>query len=307
MNLSSTHGTDGEDPKRWPARGAAHRRVAATGLVALALGASCNGTETDNPATGNGLIDFHDTGCKSHAEGDETPSGPSGKGSGRVDAGIGGTTRPLTVASDYDGLQCVAWELGGDAALRLRFINFHEGCGVEWKGRIAGRSEGSLELEVVNDQCGVAACGWCIYDWDFEVAEVDRATSLALNLTAVMDGPGCSYEAGRRLEAELPIDREPEGVLCRYAHPYAIEQLAEETGICGASRMPCSGSNLCDPSADPCASGLTCTPVEDGGSRCLEACTSDAECEPSGPLVCRDGLCQLDTEPELPPWQELPE
>src|SRR6185369_11924450 len=117
-------------------------------LVLLWSVVSCSGgTETGNPAAT--VTDFSSSSCKNHA-----PSAGQ---------------QALTVASDADGLQCVEWATT-EAGLRLKLLNFPEGCADEYFGTANLNATGGLELAVFKDVCAVAACGSCLFDFEYELS-----------------------------------------------------------------------------------------------------------------------------------------
>lgn len=200
-------------------------------------------------------------------------------------------------AQDYPGLKCIAWKKTSSEALMIDLINFEGACGASWEGEASVNEPDALKLEVVNPGCEVASCGWCIYDWSFEVlaTELSSDPSLAIEVNTCPTNP----DAKDSFSADLPISSTNEGISCRYAHYYALEWQAGALGTCGTLHMPCStdGKGLClsAEGAAPCQGELVCEAAgEDPNQRiCLQPCLEDGDCAASGLLSCQTGLCRL--------------
>ena len=191
-----------------------------------------------------------------------------------------------------DGLQCVSWAQG-DGALRIDLINFEEGCSAEWDGD-AAVSDNRVTLNVKNPECRQANCGWCIYDWSFEVEGVDDSREVEVTI-AVDDCPEESEIAS--FSAAIPAGQK-EGIVCRYANHNALVDQAGTLGEMGTLHMPCSGSEY-PPQERPellCADDLLCTEVPNGNGKapvCLAPCETDADCVLPDILACEAGVCQI--------------
>jgi hypothetical protein len=235
-------------------------------LILLASALSCaGGTETGNPAAT--VSDFSSSSCKNRA-----PSAGQ---------------QALTVASDADGLQCVEWATT-EAGLRLKLLNFPEGCADEYFGAATVTATGALELSVYKDVCAVAACGSCVFDFEYELAGVPRDKPLPLRIGHAI----CPTEATIFSdELTLPIDERESGIVCRYLDSGALAWYAPSRGTCGQRNMPCGD---CDQDGTTCAAELQCTAIADRDSRCLTSCSSDDDCL-RGLTSCRDGVCQANT------------
>jgi hypothetical protein len=237
-------------------------------LAVVGAFTSCNGTETDNPVeSGSGpLVDFASSPCKRE-------TAMSGQ-------------QPLSVASEAEGLQCVSWELTESGTLLLRLLNFDAGCGAEWSGRAELADDGAIELAVDNPSCRVASCGTCLYDFDFELADVDTTADLPLRAALKMcPSDDTTYGA----DVTLPLADSPSGSLCRPIARGPLGWYAITTSRCGAYNMPC-GADCMGPSG--CDDGLTCVAIDGADDyRCLEVCSADADC--SSPLTsCQSETCR---------------
>jgi hypothetical protein len=258
-------------------------RRAAPLLLAAFFAFRCNGTETDNPATP--LRSFTASEC------DKSYDGPVG-GPPAPDGGVAKTTAALLSVVDQDGLSCVYWERTEAGELRIALTNIMDGCGIEWKDARA-RVEGSeVFLDVVNPRCAVAGCGWCIYDFDFEVADVPEAADLRVHLSAVSDGgERCDEgEEGAEVDDEhftVPAG-EQSGSRCRFMPSYAYEP-PEQCSL--YMECPLTGECLCP-------EGTLCGPPREGAkSICLTECESASDCPVSGAFECVGGACLT-----LPGW-----
>lgn len=231
-------------------------------LVFLASVVSCaGGTETDNPAT---LRDFSASACKTR----ETNPGQQG----------------LVLSSDAEGLQCVEWE-SGSSGLQVRLLNFPEPCGDAYLGKASAGAEG-LSLSVYKNSCQVFKCGWCVFDFEFELSGIDASHDLPVRIgSAVCESEPTEY--GDQLT--LPLGKEKEGVLCRYMEQGPLEWYGRALDKCGKRNMPCGDCTGADTTS--CAAGLRCTQLGQNDSRCLQECTSDDDCS-GGLTTCQDGVCQ---------------
>jgi len=252
-------------------------RLFAPAFFGCSMLTACGGTETGNPAAPAGpLSHFESTACKT-----EAPTSQSSPGQ---------TEQALVTTSDFDGLQCIEWERGSkEGDLTLRLINFPGGCTVKWDGAAAQRNDGSLELELVNTGCTLFRCGSCLYDTRYDLSGIAGTPLLALHIGYV----DCPSKASVRWEYDtsLAIGATPTGIVCRYA---PLNSVLSPT-VCSGKNLLCGGaSGLCN--STPCADGLTCTPVDGvNDSRCLQPCTTNADCTPAGTMACTDGVCRLAT------------
>jgi hypothetical protein len=193
----------------------------------------------------------------------------------------------LSEADARAGLKCIRWQPLDGGKLRFELTNFEGACGANWAGK-ANVGEGGLELWATNPSCRIASCGWCIYDWTFDV-EAPADTSLALS---VVTDPCPGQQEPARVTATLPLSTSPQGELCRYAHHGALSWQAAALGSCGQAYMPCRGSDICGvgASSESCDTGLVCADGGAGQQVCHAPCTAD--CGPGGALTCQDGLCR---------------
>lgn len=244
----------------------------------------CNGTETQNPAsaTAGPLAAFGNSGCKKEIL--------------AVSAGTANTFSPIDAGGlwygdEVAGLKCVAWELSSDGRLKVNLINFEGACGAEWQGQATVDSTG-LRLGLANPQC--YRCGTCIYDWSFEVTGISGNQNLPLTINIET----CPGEQNLiTASVVLPLSAQPSGIKCRYADFSALALQATSLGTCGTTGMPCTGTAMCsslDASAAlSCQGALNCT---DNGNPsqliCAKACSSDADCGPSGITSCQGSFCR---------------
>jgi len=225
------------------------------------------------------LVSFEDSGCKS---GQHDDAGPA--------------TRPRGDTSAYDGLQCFVWETLEDDTLAITLTNFHDSCGVPWAGSVAVDDTGVVELQVTNEICAEADCGWCIYDWSFELRGMTPADELAVRAERA-GCPGDPFETVA--EITLPIGDAAAGARCRYANWDALGQHAGEAGLCGHELMPCTSAEAqgwcwTDQQVPPCVDDLECDADTD---LCHQPCTIDDDCPLPGTLSCQTDLCR-----PVDPW-----
>lgn len=240
-------------------------RLAFVAAVVMSCAGS-GGTETGNPA----LVSFTSSACKSR------PPEPG--------------QQALVLADDAEGLQCVEWVRGQGDALTLRLLNFPEACGEKYDGAVHVAEQGALELSLFKADCTVYRCGTCVFDFELELHGVPPRAPLELRTGSAI----CASEPTNWDDPlTLPIDAHDSGVSCRLLARSAVEQYGRERGTCGERNMPCGDCGGLD--AQSCAQGLVCTSVAPSDSRCLEACTTDADCQ-GGLTSCRDGTCQAALE-----------
>lgn len=228
----------------------------------LSIVSCAGGTETDNPAT---LKDFSSSTCKNE------PPNPG--------------QQELVLEADADGLQCIDWAVTGDT-LQIQLINFPERCADRYLGK-ASLTGDTLELSVYNNICAVAACGSCVFDFDYEISGVRNGAPLRLRIGAAI----CEQEPTVFSdELTLPLNERSSGVVCRPIPSGALTWLAHRRSACGERNMPCGDcSNEADTTS--CDPGLICTELAEGDARCLATCASDNDC--AGALsTCEDGVCR---------------
>ena len=252
------------------------RQLALAGVGIIGTVAACaGGTETGNPGKDGTLVAFDASACK-----EEAP----------VESGR--SQEALVTASEYDGLRCVEWDKGGDGELTVRLLNVNGGCSVPWKGEAGVRDDGTLELRLVNPMCAVALCGWCIYDFTFTLRGAPAPAELPIEVGQVAC-PGKEPEWDPVIV--LPADAGDSGVLCRYANQFAYDQQLGEQDRCGSKFGTCGDAGgFCNSGTGPtaCRDNLVCTAADDA-NRCLEPCTTDADCSPQAVSACIDGICRL--------------
>lgn len=195
----------------------------------------------------------------------------------------------LTAEEAYAGLQCIRWKAGAEGTLHVDLVNFEGACGAQWKGE-ASKTEAGLELRATNPGCLLAACGWCIYDWTFDV-QVDTGADVPLS---IVTDPCPGEQTPETDTLTLPLASLPAGELCRYANYDALGWQAAAVSACGKAFMPCRSQNgMCQLEAGgtPCEAGLSCA-TGAGNDVCHATCTGDADCALPGVLTCQSGLCR---------------
>lgn len=261
-------------------------------VILVSLATHCAGTETDNPAASS-LVDFGSTPCKKEQPPPDAGSANTMAARSAPNDGLGQTSQALSVAPEYDGLFCIAWERTSGDTLRVTLHNFHQTCGVDWKGNARVGSDGTVDLDLVNSGCRVALCGWCIYDAAFEIRGVHGEADTSIRISVVDDaGASCKNGVDGRGTSQyavtLPTKGTPDGIVCRPALSFAVFEQVAALGTCGTPMSPC-GDNLCT----TCNSGLACAPLVTDDSRCLTPCTADVDCPIPDVLSCQDGFCRL--------------
>jgi hypothetical protein len=238
-------------------------------VLMLAMSSGCGG---DHPAPG-AAVGFQTSECK-------TKSGQA-------------LLAAAQQVTPHDGLRCVTWERMTEN-VRFGLTNFEGGCGVKYAGQAFVTDGGrSVALSLTNPVGAVAACGWCVYDFVFEVKQVAADADLTVNVER-SNSPERSTETPIRFQ--LPASGAARGVVCDYGNSSAMIQLAEATGNIGQRNWPCTGLGSTGPSR--CQAGLTCRSVDatDFHRLCLADCTDDAGCG-DAMFACRDGACQIRTSP----------
>lgn len=230
-------------------------------------------------STGPGLAAFQTSACKKESQ---TKAGTPGE-----------AAQALAAEDVYAGLKCVRWATI-DGGFRVSLLNFEGACGAKWQGKVT-EVGAALELQMVNPECQIAACGWCIYDFSFDVRMTAGASGNDFSL--VMD-PCPGQQTPTTQAVHLPLGAEASGELCRYANADALGWQAESLGTCGRAYMACRGqsaSGMC-PANDggaPCDSGLTCADGASATGRvCHATCKVDGDCVPASAMKCDAGLCR---------------
>jgi hypothetical protein len=255
--------------------------------LALVATLACNGTETQNPNSGTTLVSFGNSGCKKET----LPNAYRITNMPLTDAGI------INYGGEVEGLKCFAWQTTGADSVTISLINFEEACGAQWEGSARIASDGTLQLGLTNPKCTIAMCGWCIYDWSFEVKGVDLGQDLPVTL-GIDTCPG--EQDVKVTSVQLPLATQSSGIMCRYANFNAVGWQAMALGTCGALGMPCTGTNMCQNTGgsteQTCHGDLTCT---DNGTAsemiCAKPCTLDSDCGANGVQSCQAGVCRPKT------------
>jgi hypothetical protein len=242
----------------------------------------CTGTETENPASN--LISFHGSNCKK-----DLPIGVKALPAPDGGALASGTGNGVSFDTSYDGLQCIAWQKLAPGSFRFELGNFHESCGIDWQGSATVAGDGSVALHAINSGCRAARCGWCLYDWAFDVRGVPEGSDPRLLISVVDDDGSRCPSATNPYDVTLPTGAAEQGLVCRPAFRGALEWQTQALGTAGQLNMPC------DPAvATSCAAELSCGPLAAADDlRCLARCSADSDCPLPGVLACREGTCQL--------------
>ncbi|MBN2715250.1 MAG: hypothetical protein JXX14_05310 [Deltaproteobacteria bacterium] len=196
----------------------------------------------------------------------------------------------------YQGLQCVSFKHDENNLFSIDLINFHGACGAEYVGDYTAGENGELNLLVNNPGCRIAACGYCVYDWSFEVENVETA-ELTIN---VVENP-CPESDQSPSETSFQITKSEletgQGISCTYKDISLFETIA-----CGTLHQPCnqlasdSSDNdpLCGVADTQCDTGYTCTQTDAMPQPiCVAECTENADCPLQPLLTCDNGLCLL--------------
>lgn len=246
--------------------------VTLVALYALVSCSSSGGTETGNPAI---LSSFDSSSCKSKAP---TPG-----------------AQALLAQDDTEGLECIEWSREPDGLLRLRLSNVRQGCADGYQGKAELSTAGALDLTLYSSVCAVAACGWCLFDFEAKLRDIPTDEALPLRIGRAV----CETEPTTWSEpVSLPLDQSSEGVICRFADRWALRQYAAQRGRCGERNMPCGA---CDAEAGPgaCAENLVCSEVASNDWRCLTSCESDADCI-ANVTSCDAGVCRASADFDQP-------
>ena len=253
-------------------------------LLPLLLSVQCTGTETENPAAP--LISFQGSQCKKTLSIGAKGVAPA------PDGGTPASDTGKTVSFDgsYDGLQCIAWQKLAEGSFRFELGNFHGSCGItDWKGSASVAQDGTVVLNAINSDCRAAACGWCLYDWAFDVRNVPEAEDAHLVISIVGDD-GKKCDAARPSDdVMIPTNNAEQGILCRPVFRYAADTLGRTLETPGKLHMPC---DLSVPT--PCTAALSCGPLASTDDlRCLTRCSADSDCTLPSLLTCQEGTCRL--------------
>lgn len=179
--------------------------------------------------------------------------------------------------SDYDGLECVAWDFGSrDVAIDL--INRPAGCGFDgsdhddalWRPAVKQSLASQIEFDVQWNFSDPSACGGCLHDFSVKLSGVELEKRVRIDI-ATRSCTRCSWQRDSVRAAD------PSGIRCRYVNN------DREDG--GTLRLP--------PYNGRCDGELVLRELPDGGMLCLSSCESDDDC-PLGELEsCADGVCVL--------------
>jgi hypothetical protein len=238
-----------------------------TVVASLLAGAHCG----DGPGDSGTLTAFISSGCKSKMTGQALTSQSTGS--------IG-----------YDGLKCVAWEVASDNTV-FRLYNVEGGCGASYEGHASIADSGrAVTLSLTNPSGAIAGCGWCVYDFTFQV----RGPVTGSNLTVAIERSN-SAEPGREgtTTFTLPAQSRATGIVCSYGNEFAMRDHARKTGLSGHRNFPCDVDIV--PSNGGCQPGLACTPSATGAAQplCLAPCAASLDCGDDQLYGCSAGLCKL--------------
>ena len=252
-------------------------------LLPLFLAVQCTGTETENPAAP--LILFHGSECKKNMP----TTAKALPAPNRRTLGDD-TDKSISFDSSYDGLQCIAWQKLASGSFRFELGNFHSSCGIDdWKGSAIVAADGTVVMHAINSGCKAAACGWCLYDWTFEVRGVPEDTDAHLMVSIVGDD-GKSCDSARAADdITIPTSDAEQGILCRPVFRFAADALGHSLETPGKLNKPC------DPTVQtPCEAELSCGPLASQDDlRCLARCSTDSDCPLPDVLTCQGGTCRL--------------
>jgi hypothetical protein len=245
-------------------------------ILVLSAIPGCNSTNTDKAS-----VDFSGSDCKSHLY---------------MPSSVGPALYTMDQSEPYQGLQCVSWQHDDDGLFSIDLINFHGACGAQYVGDYKEGDAGELNLQVNNPGCKVAACGYCVYDWSFQLENVAVA-DLTINVredSCPESGDTPTMETFEVAASDLETG---EGISCTYKYMSLFENLA-----CGTLHQPCNALESDDAANDPmcpiaesqCDDGYTCTQTNDMPIPiCVAECSETADCPLNGLLTCDNGLCLL--------------
>ena len=231
------------------------------------------GCGADDQADQTATVKFESSSCKS-----------------RAPAAGAALTATLPDNAAHAGLSCASWETGPNTTT-FRLSNVEGACGAGYQGRAFVDDGGkAITLSLTNPSGAVAACGWCLYDFAFEVRGVAAGASLAVTVersnSAVRGAEGSS-------RFTLAAAGRTQGVTCRYGNRFAMADHGRKTGTGGTRNMPCDLVGMPDVAA--CATGLTCLPVDTAGEHriCLAGCSTASDCGDGQLYTCAAGACRL--------------
>lgn len=197
----------------------------------------------------------------------------------------------------YQGLQCISWQLDDTNLFSIDLINFNGACGAQYVGDYKKGDSGELNLMVNNPGCMIAACGYCVYDWSFEVADVqvaDLTVNIAENACPEEDDYNVDTYTFEISKSDL---ENGSGITCSYKYIGIFESPS-----CGSLHQPCnlldsdtdSNDDLCGVADTRCDDGYACAETADMKQpTCVAECTEDADCPLQPLLSCEGGLCLL--------------
>jgi hypothetical protein len=179
--------------------------------------------------------------------------------------------------TEYAGLRCIAWEVTNAPSVRLDFINFRELCDiveVPWIPTAHERDDGTIALTATWEPSFPNACGYCLYDFSFEVS----ISSVEQALDVAFASRGCSKECSPLwYRGTLPIAEMPSGITCEYIETIS---LSDQPDARGSLHMPTSNGQ--------CDNGLIA--VDD---ICVGPCSVDTDCPLVEVQTCQQNACVL--------------
>lgn len=194
----------------------------------------------------------------------------------------------------YQGMECVSWKTTSEGQFVIDLINFSGACGANYTGEAHYDNDGTLSLDIINPQCEIANCGWCIYDWSFELESIHVEDNLDITIT---EDP-CPGNEGDSTTRQLQISQNDllDGIVCRFHHV----DLFVLKG-CGGLHQPCfnlepsdSEDSLCGVRQNQCDEGLTCVDGEHMAQpTCVQTCDQTQNCPLEPLLSCQQGKCLL--------------
>lgn len=183
-------------------------------------------------------------------------------------------------ASDYAGLECVAWDLRSDAALDLinRAAACATGFGEEtlWTPAVKQLSPDRIEYDVQWNFSDPNACGGCLYDFSVKLRDVELGEHVRIDVATRSCTKGCDWSRD-----SVRTGDEASGIRCRY-----IENETGDSSDWGKVGIHPRNDGSCD-------SELIPVEGEDGETRCLPSCEEDSDCPATDVQSCIDGACQL--------------
>ena len=216
------------------------------------------------------MVDFDATNCK-------------GGSALSLEPAVARTQVALETPDAYARLFCWAWQVNDSGTVTIDVINRNGGCGVEWSAYESRVEDNSVDLGIQNAACVVAGCGSCRYDFTFEVAGLSLDKPAEVRIVEA----GCDGEPDDVGSAvELPIDREPEGAMCRMLGDGFVPQCS------GLRERPCKPEPMVDILFGTCAEGRCDDGLACVDDICFTACEDDDDC-PLAIESCQEGACRL--------------